>query len=63
MMMCEPSEADLALCVERGIAAARQAGESTPEVIWTWARREVLAAWPHIEASGADAAISRYLVD
>ncbi len=62
-MMCEPSEADLALCVQRGIAGARQAGESAPATLRAWARREILAAWPHIEPSDAQAAMERYLAN
>ena len=60
-MMCEPTEADLALCTQRGIAAARQAGEFQPDSLRAWARREILAAWPHIEPETARAAIARYL--
>jgi hypothetical protein len=60
-MMCEPGEADLVLCVQRGIAAGRQAGESAPQALRAWARREFLAAWPHIEPSDAQAAVERHL--
>ncbi len=60
-MMCEPSEADLALCVQRGIAAARQAGEDQPDRLKAWAQREILAAWPHIEPTAAQAAVARHL--
>ncbi|NQV60102.1 MAG: hypothetical protein HQ502_10560 [Alphaproteobacteria bacterium] len=60
-MMCVPSEADLAQCVLRGVAAARQAGERLPENLAAWAQQEILAAWPHIEAGEASAAVARYL--
>ncbi|MDP6688274.1 MAG: hypothetical protein QF384_02145 [Alphaproteobacteria bacterium] len=60
-MMCEPSEADLAHCVQRGIAAARQAGENQPDHLKAWAQREILAAWPHIGSRAVQAAIARHL--
>ena len=60
-MMCEPSEADLALCAQRGITAARQAGERTPESLQAWARREILPAWPNIDPGDAEADVARYL--
>ena len=60
-MMCEPSAADLAICVQRGIAAARQAGETRPEILRAWALREVLAAWPHMAPEDARAAVARNL--
>ncbi len=60
-MMCEPSEADLALCAQRGVAAARQAGELEPDSLRAWAHREILAAWPHLEPSQAQAAVARFL--
>jgi len=60
-MMCVPTEGDLALCTQRGVAAARRAGEILPESLAAWAQREILAAWPHIEPSAAQAAVARYL--
>ncbi|MBT3534861.1 MAG: hypothetical protein HN478_13340 [Rhodospirillaceae bacterium] len=60
-MMCEPSEADLVFCAQRGIAAAREAGETKADGLRSWALREVRAAWPHVEPEAMQAAVSRYL--
>ncbi|MDA1100894.1 MAG: hypothetical protein O2967_18125 [Proteobacteria bacterium] len=60
-MMCVPTEADLTHCTLRGIAAARNAGETLPDRLAAWAQREILAAWPHIEPGDARAAVVRCL--
>lgn len=57
-MMCVPTEVDLTLCAQRGVAAARRAGETLPENLAAWAQREIRAAWPHIEPSAAQAAVA-----
>jgi len=60
-MMCEPSNADLVLCIQRGVTAGRQAGEILSDRLQAWAQREIMAAWPHIEADAAWASVHRHL--
>ena len=49
-MMCEPSNADLVLCIHHGVTAGQQADEILSDRLQAWAQREIMAAWPHIEA-------------